>query len=160
MRDINNVVKSCCEKLDVIGIKYGTIVSITINTRAKKRWGQCKKIGNCFAIQVSSRLISEDVELVHLETTVIHEILHTCKGCMNHGNEWKTLAEKVNRAYGYNIKRTTSNEEKGIEPIPAKYKFVCKDCGCVVTRMRESDFVKHYYNYRCAKCHGDFKRII
>ena len=31
------------------------------------------------------------------KTTIIHEILHSCEKCMNHGPEWKKLAELVNK---------------------------------------------------------------
>ena len=39
MRNIEEVVYNCCKKLDAIGIKYGKIVAVSVNTRAKKRWG-------------------------------------------------------------------------------------------------------------------------
>jgi predicted SprT family Zn-dependent metalloprotease len=112
-------------------------------------------------IEVSSVLVSESVELIHLEDTIIHEILHTCKGCMNHGKEWKALAEKVNRAYGYDIKRTASMQEIGIdvETIESKYRFVCEGCGQVIDRMRESKFTKYPHLYKCGKCGGKFKRV-
>lgn len=164
MRNIKVIVENCCHKLDAIGIEYGEITSVTINTRAKQRWGQCKLTNGRYSISISNRLMEDNVELIHLETTVIHEILHTCKGCYNHGKEWKNLAEKVNRAYGYNIKRCTSSEEKGLEPIITEYtikhKFVCKCCGQVVTRQRESDFTKQYQYYRCGLCKtGRFEKI-
>ena len=163
MRNIKVIVENCCHKLDAIGIEYGKITSVTINTRAKTRWGQCKLTNGCYSISISDRLMEESVDLIHLETTVIHEILHTCNGCMNHGREWKNLAEKVNCAYGYNIKRTTSCEEKGIDPtenITIKHKYVCDCCGQVVTRQRESDFTKRYQLYRCGICKkGHFERI-
>ena len=163
MRDINIVVRNCCKKLDAIGIQYGKIMSVTVNSRAKKRWGQCKRVNGYYEINISSRLMTEDVELVHLETTVIHEILHTCEGCMNHGQTWKNLADKVNRAYGYNIKRTTSAEEKGIDSVverKIKYKFACTGCNGIVTRQRASDFTKYPWRYRCSACGHGFKRII
>ena len=101
--------------------------------------------------------------MVHLETTVMHEILHTCEGCMNHGQTWKNLADKVNRAYGYNIKRATSAEEKGIDPVVEKvirYRFVCHGCNGIVDRQRKSEFTEHYWRYRCARCGSGFKRVI
>lgn len=163
MRNIDSVFENCCNKLNAIGIEYGEITSVVINTRAKQRWGQCKLSNGGYIISISHRLIQDDVELIHLETTVIHEILHTCKGCMNHGKTWKGLAEKVNKSYGYNIKRTTSCEEKGIEPIPTneiiKHKFVCKECGQIITRKRESDFTKRYQYYRCGICKGRFEKL-
>ena len=165
MRDINLIVRSCCKKLDAIGIVYGNIVAVSVNTRAKSRWGQCKRINGCYEINISSRLMSEDVSLVHLEDTVMHEILHTCEGCMNHGATWKKLADKVNRAYGYNIKRATSADEKGIvEPVRnvpvIRYKFACVGCGGIIQRERASKFTKYPERFRCGICNGRFQRII
>jgi predicted SprT family Zn-dependent metalloprotease len=164
MRNIEEVVYNCCKKLDAIGIEHGIIVAVSINTRAKNRWGQCKRRSDGrYEINISSRLMSENVDLIHLETTVIHEILHTCAGCMNHGKMWKALAEKVNREYGYNIKRATSSEEKGIEPVQTvrviRYKFVCVGCGGIIERQRSSNFTKHPERFRCGKCHCRLQRV-
>lgn len=140
MHNINHVFHHCCNLLDNIGIEYGEIVSVTVNTRARNRWGQCKNQGcGQFTINISEKLLQDNIDIVHLETTMIHEILHTCYGCMNHGARWKMYAEKVNRAYGYNIRRCTSYAEKGVEPPkpkPPKYTFTCEDCGRTWLRQR------------------------
>lgn len=46
MRDVNVIAIECMRELENIGIKCGNVIKIDINTRAKKRWGQCRKIGN------------------------------------------------------------------------------------------------------------------
>lgn len=162
MRDINAVYADCRKKLEDIGIQCGNVMAVTVNTRAASRWGQCKRINGYYTINISARLLDDDVELVHLEDTMIHELLHTCDGCMNHGAEWKRRAEMVNRAYGYNIKRTASAAEKGIAEDrverAAKYKFVCNECGQVITRNRASDFTRRYTAYRCGICKGTLRR--
>lgn len=114
MRDVNVIAIECMRELENIGIKCGNVIKIDINTRAKKRWGQCRKIGNNYIIEVNQILLREDTDIDGLKNTIIHELLHTCKGCMKHTGEWKQLAEKVNRYYGYNIKRCDSADEKGI----------------------------------------------
>lgn len=108
MRDVNVIAIECMRELENIGIKCGNVIKIDINTRAKKRWGQCRKIGNNYIIEVNQILLREDTDIDGLKNTIIHELLHTCKGCMKHTGEWKQLAEKVNRYYGYNIKRCDS----------------------------------------------------
>lgn len=114
MRDVNVIAIECMRELENIGIKCGNVIKIDINTRSKKRWGQCRKIGNNYIIEVNQILLREDTDIDGLKNTIIHELLHTCKGCMKHTGEWKQLAEKVNRYYGYNIKRCDSADEKGI----------------------------------------------
>ena len=168
MKDLQMLYMGCLEKLAILNIEVGNIQHITINTRAKSRWGRCRKTENRFGISytidISSELLKDEVSDRAAEETMLHELIHTCKGCFNHGPEWKRLAEKVNRAYGYNVKRVTSAEEKGIEIKKpdikkiAKYKFVCTGCGQEIYRQRESKFTRNPNRYICAKCGGSFKR--
>lgn len=165
MRDLQIIAAQCMRELDVLGIKYGEVISFEINTRAKKRWGQCKRIyGNKYSINISYRLLEDDTPMVSLKNTIIHELLHTCKDCMNHGENWKRQADKVNRAYGYGIKRCNSAEEKGVKELPEeskkiKHRFVCKGCGQTIDRMRESRFTKYHTYYRCGRCGSDFEKL-
>ncbi len=163
MKNLVEIYARCTNMLDDIGIEYGTIFNVTINTRAKRRWGLCHKIADgIFKIEISSRLMEDDIDMKQVEDTLIHELLHTCKGCMNHGAEWKKLADKVNRAYGYNIKRTASYAEVGISESEresfAKHKFTCCRCGKSILRQRESKFTKNWQRYHCGICGGSFKK--
>ena len=45
MKNLNALVMDCKTELDNLDIEYGFIQSVTINTRAKKRWGMCTKEG-------------------------------------------------------------------------------------------------------------------
>lgn len=95
MRDVNVIAIECMRELENIGIKCGNVIKIDINTRAKKRWGQCRKIGNNYIIEVNQILLREDTDIDGLKNTIIHELLHTCKGCMKHTGEWKQLILNV-----------------------------------------------------------------
>lgn len=165
MKDLIELANECMVELDDIGIQYAEVIHWEVNTRAKKRWGLCTYNPNgSYTISISSRLLADDVAVDGAINTIIHELLHTVKGCMNHGENWKREASKVNRAYGYNIKRCSSAEEKGVEPIEntpkaIKHQFKCKDCGQIINRIRESDFTKHYKDYRCGHCNGKFEKI-
>lgn len=129
MYDLNKVFADMIAKLDKINIPYGKIVSVTPNTRAKKRWGQCIKTPDgTYEININITLLYKGNDVRGLENTVIHEILHTCPNCMNHGPEWKKWARVVYDAYGYNIQRCSNAYEKGIsgaekpeEPERKKY---------------------------------------
>ena len=165
MKNLNELFEQAMAVVEGCGIQTGDIVSVTVNTRAKKRWGLCEKHPNgVYTISISYRLLTDDVTDEGAIDTIIHELLHTCKGCMNHGENWKREASKVNRAYGYNIKRCSSAEDKGVQPIEEmpkaiKHQFKCKDCGQVYSRVKESNFTKHYKNYRCGYCNGEFEKI-
>ena len=167
MKDAIKVYKECKQMLENLGIQTGNIQDVKVNTRAQRRWGRCtRKLtfdGYVFTIEISSRLLEDNISDEATNTTMLHELIHTCNNCMNHGIEWKRIANKVNRVYGYNIKRTTSDEEKGIDTLAdikkiAKHKFVCVGCGIETYRHRESNFTKHPERYKCAVCGSDIKR--
>ena len=162
MRDLEIVASECIRELAAIGISCGNVLVFSVNTRAKKRWGMCKQVPNGFEIEIAAVLLQDAVPLVSLKNTIIHELLHTCPDCGNHGPAWKRLADRVNRAYGYGIRRLSSAEEKGVAGVgggQVRYRFVCKDCGQVVERMRSSKFTRNYTRYRCGKCGGCFRKI-
>ena len=159
MKDFLKLKNECLKEVIVVGIKPGTISGWIINKRAKTRWGQCKaKSDGTFEIQISERLLKDDrVSETACKETIIHEIVHTCDGCMRHTGKWKEYVSIINSAYGYNIKRTTSSKEKGIdEPVVSgiapKYMFICRNCGVVIYRKRESKFTRNYRRYCCAGC--------
>lgn len=143
-----------------IPISENIYPDVIINYRAKKRFGACKTIikdnKKHFQIEIGSALsvCSDDI----LKNILIHEIIHTCEGCLNHGKLWKIYAEKANEIYGYNVKRTSTYEEIGIcindeNKGKYKYKIVCDKCQRVSYRVKKSSIVKNPSKYRCA-CGG------
>lgn len=160
MKNLILLTSECMKELDMLRIPYGNILELEVNTRAMKRWGQCKKISNGYSINISARLLEDSISDQSTKETILHELLHTCENCFDHGIEWKRLAQKVNQAYGYQIKRTTEADEKGIAEMPVltqvKHRFHCAGCGAVIERVRESKFTKNYHQYRCSKCGAHF----
>lgn len=168
MRDLNIVARECMSELDRIGIEYGNVKKFEVNTRAKSRWGRCRKTGGYYIIEVNVDLLDERNDLNGLKETILHELLHSCKDCMNHGKEWKRLAAKVNHTYGYNITRCSNAEEKGVSfhrtttrktPMEYKYAIKCNKCGQVVRRSKMSKTIQRPDLYRCGICGGGFTRI-
>ena len=165
MKNLSELVKECKRDLDLLGIKYSKNISWSVNTRAKCRWGLCKKIGiNAYEISVASSLLKDEIDEQMAKDTIVHELLHTVSGCMGHKGKWKLLADYVNRNLPqYNIKRATNFEEKGfvLESKPTEYRYLlrCKNCGAEIGRQRESKAVINYKNYRCSKCRGELERL-
>ena len=158
MKDFEQMIKESLSEVMAVGLKPGKIEKWVINRRAKSRWGLCKKIGiNTFEIQIAERLLEDEVSDMACKDTIVHEILHTCRGCHGHTGLWKTYADLMNRTYGYSIKRTTSSLEKGLEELPTKemaikYVFRCKNCGAMLYRKKKSRFTEHYKYYGCGRC--------
>lgn len=154
------------EALDVVhdlGIETGNIVDVKLNYRAKNRFGQCRRnnIYNTYELNFNHLIFADEADDDAVMNVLIHEILHTCEGGMTHKGEWKRLANIVNANTKYNITRTNSYENFGIEkPTREKkhnYVFYCEDCGQVIVRERASKFTKNYHAYRCGKCGGEIR---
>lgn len=158
MKDLNRIYNECYKEVVSCGIQPGNITDVSINTRATTRWGQCVKKDGHFTINISERLLSDNIPDDGLKNTIIHEILHTCKDCQNHGKEWKKYASIINERYGYKIKRADTAKEKGVSEddlfANAKHKFTCTNCGNSIYRQRESKFTRNYTRYRCGICGG------
>ncbi len=165
MKELNKYVEECQRDLNSLGIPYGKVRRWEINTRAKSRWGLCKCLkGGEFVISIAQILLEDSVDEQALKDTIVHELLHTVPGCLDHKGKWKLYAELVNRKLPqYSIKRTASREEKGItvkRPEPVyRYVIQCSSCGAEFPRERESNLVKHPEKYRCGKCHGRLVRL-
>ena len=168
MKDLNAICLECENDLAAIGIKLGWITGYTVNTRAKTWLGMCSPNGcGGYHIQISEVLLRDEVPLDELKNTVYHEQLHTCRGCLNHGDTWKRLAHKVSVAYGLDISRVASPDAVAVKihatqrKENAKYKYECQSCGRIHTNMRETGFTRHPELYRCGKCGtlGNWKRI-
>lgn len=171
MRDLNKVAKQCMEELASINIGDGfeNVLEIKVNTRAKKRWGQCRRVRGFYYININADLLDESTDLSGLKSTIIHELLHTLPGCLNHGATWNSYASKVNRELGYNIKRCSSDEEKGLSAemikkrtndelvrkvSSIKYIVVCNSCGNKNFYQKRAKVIDYPQLYRCGRCRG------
>ena len=165
MRSLEEMAAECIAELNVIGIKTGD-VSFTVNTRAKKRWGQCRALGGGrYEISISYRLLADGSEELPAKNTIIHELLHAADGCRSgHRGRWLQLAADVMRAYPeYDIKRCSSAEEKDItddnaevKRLEYRYFFRCLGCGTEARYKRAAKFTKNPNAYVCVKCRGKF----
>ena len=132
MKNVYELLNRAVIQCEAIGIPTGYIEDITVNYRALKRWGQCMKQHGRYYISISNRLLADDVPDEWAMNTIVHEVLHTVDGCMNHGALWKRYANMMNRRYGYNVKRTSSYpelENNAYGRSRYKYAVTCNNCG-------------------------------
>ena len=129
---------------------------VRVNRRARTRFGCCIQKNGRFYIELASQLLSAREQAVC--QVLAHEILHTCRGCANHGARWKSYAARMNEAYGYAIARTDTCEKLGVEDtVQTRYLVVCTRCGAQFRRSRKSRLVEHPERYRC-RCGGRLER--
>lgn len=126
---------------------------VSVNRRAKTRFGCCVRRDGIFTIQLSAQLAQEGSPFA-VRQVLAHEVLHTCPGCSDHGPRWKSYAARMNAACSYDIRRTSAPAELGLsDSRPARYLVVCSACGRSVSRMKRSPLVDHPERYRC-RCGG------
>lgn len=167
MKDIKIAIRVCKYELEETNIPYGNILNVIIDYNSKSRYGRCirKESLNGFEIEISSKLLEDYVPFRSLKTVLLHEFLHTCPGCLNHGNKWKYYVGILNSKYGYNISRLSSDEELGIisekkeEDVFVKHEVVCTCCGKTYRRQRDCKLTKHPELYRCGECRGELELL-
>lgn len=158
MNDFDHLLKVVTSEARKAGVPVSAQIDphIVINTRAKKRLGQCRKEKNGFVIELSARLL--DAPEKSCRQTIAHELIHTCPGCMNHGDRFRKYAYIMNTCWGYDISRTADPGKLGIKSAEeqnrqAKYVIVCQSCGARVYRMKKTAVTEHPERYRC-RCGG------
>ncbi len=147
-------------QLNEIGIRpAGPVEKVSINYRARKRLGCCRKTGTAMSprYQIEISHLCSGLDDRELKEIVLHELLHTCRGSMNHGAGWKANTARVKEKLGYEIRSTADMEKLGLDEAVAdnfKYSITCLNCGSVMYRMKKSRVVSHPGSYRCSRCGG------
>lgn len=160
MRDLMKYANKCMDILDALEIPYTTPTEWIVNKRAMKRYGQCCYSFGEYSINITYRLLDERIPEEYLEDTIIHELIHTCDGCLNHGKLFQKYCDLVNDCYGcYHIStyvdRWVSEEvEKYYPKKISEYKYIvhCPDCGCKCHYKKATKVIKNIYNYYCGRC--------
>lgn len=135
MKDFNTMVNEVYISLRRRGVPIKNC-PVTISHRLKRAFGKtrCKiRYGKrSYSIQIASYLVENGSE--HgIKSTIAHEYIHTCNGCMNHGALWKRYGNMVSDLY--DISRCTTYESKGISEnamqyIREQYKYIVKCTTC------------------------------
>lgn len=159
-KELFNLVETTIKELKNIGIPVSdSIKEVVINKRAKARFGACKRkksyIGKySYTIEFAEALMKCDSNKA--KTVVVHELLHTCPGCFNHGKKWKEYAQIIRNKMEISVNRTESYEALGlVKPeTKEKIKYIvkCSGCGMEFPRRRMCKLVKTPERYRCGKC--------
>lgn len=159
MEELDGLLGELWRQLRGLGVPVSEKVrpGVRVNSRAKRRLGCCFYNGGEYTIEVAARLLGQPGLL---RETLVHELLHTCPGCRDHGERWKGYAGVVNEAWGMDIQRTVKVEgEQGpLRREEVKYVLRCEACGKEIGRVRMCKVVKTPWRYRCL-CGGKLKRV-
>lgn len=160
MRSLEAYGRKCMEILDTLDIPYNAPTEWVVNKRAFRRYGQCCYSYGEYSINITYRLLDERIPEEYLEDTIIHELIHTCDGCLNHGKLFQKYCNLVNDCYScYHIStyvdRWVSEEvEKYYPKRNSEYKYIvhCPECGCESHYKKATKVIKNIHNYHCGRC--------
>lgn len=150
--NFTSLVEEILNNLKAIGINVTTSPRdyyLEFNNRALKRYGRCEKKGNSYIIQIN-KYHNELSSKEDVMNTLIHEIIHSMPGCMNHKKVWQDICEKYNFHYHTHLSRTSPMkgaykkfyEEQKAKNSKIKYYIVCSNCGHHYPRKNKSKFVE------------------
>lgn len=154
MSDTDRIMKIVGEIKEMTNLPFGKILSISIKD-VTSYLGMCSKTADGFNLTFSTYILGNE-EL--LKNTIAHELVHTIKGCYNHGDLFKATGKSLER-YGFQgvDERVSDAEEMEIaKKNKAKYVLSCVKCGKQWYRQKKSKMVTQPWNYGC-KCGGMLK---
>ena len=134
----------CLDLCSAAGIPVQTVASIRINKRLKSTCGRCIEIArDLFVIEISEWTLEDSIPEHELMDTILHELCHTAKNCMNHQKPWKKLSRSSNHTVFIcsgvqHMTRTAWYRIilKLFQPIDSIPMFHCKDDFIVITGSR------------------------
>lgn len=123
---------------------------LEINPRLFKALGRCSKIGNKrYCIDINKRHFEMDSEHECMDT-MMHELIHSISGCMNHGPKFQAIARRVNFNYPEFTIGTHSTETSYVKNVyrkekrkeVKKYMVKCTTCGHTWKYARKTNLIK------------------
>lgn len=124
---------------------------IVINTRLRKTLAICEKKGKNYVITFNSHIMETDKNI--LIQIMLHELIHTIKGCLNHGPKFKKYCKILNDKYGFNIDTHFPAREITYTNMTI-YRYTCSKC------HKQFFFYKNTKYNRVCSCGGKLKEII
>lgn len=140
--------------------------SLELNNRYTRTLGTCEKISSVdYKISLNSKMLAYNTEM-DIKNTLMHELIHSIKGCMNHGKKFQLIATEVNRKYSeYNIgthatKTNYTNIYRKELKKHRNYKYLvkCQNCNEEWRFKRETELTKTLkqdplsQRFRCPYC--------
>lgn len=183
MRDLQKLFTECINELEVIDIPFSeNIVRVTANNRLSSTYGKCKRVRNNngtfdYQIEIASFLLNDSLPDKVIRSTIMHEIVHTCDGCFDHGKLFHKYGALISDCYDVEITTYVSNERMRIvekagvihkrkQPKNDSWKFKCVGCGNVWQYSRKPKFVKSYepttmiiQGCHCPYCKGKIQML-
>jgi hypothetical protein len=122
----------CYEELKPYNLPIAKKEDIIIkSSNISKYWGLCEKKHDetTYTIKIANSLIGEGADLKYAKGIIIHELIHTIKGCVSHARNWQGFASMLQKELGYPIMDGISIEEVYGQIPSFAQKCYCENCG-------------------------------
>lgn len=183
MRDLQKLFMKCINELKVIDIPFSSnIIKVAANSRLSSTYGRCKRTRNSngtfdYQIEIASFLLNDNLPDKVVRSTIMHEIVHTCNGCFDHGKLFHKYGEIISDCYDVEITTYVSKEcmdivkkaglvHKRKQPKSDSWEFQCIDCNNIWRYSRKPKFCKAYepttmiiQGCRCPYCKGKIQML-
>lgn len=169
MKNLQTLYKECVAEAHSIGLDISSdVVEVRINSRLSRALGRCiiqhYWDGDKYVIEVQPNMLRDEVEVMMSKNVIMHELIHTCPGAFNHGQNFQRRAALVNRKLGYHVgtRESVENLEAAgvqLKRKSAKYALKCVKCGKEYPKQRWCAALETPSRYRCGVCRGELHTI-
>lgn len=127
--------------------------------------GKCeyehKDEGYFFAIRIRKELLDGTVEVMELKEVIVHELIHTCKGCLSHGKTWRRYAGIMNDEYGYSLLEEKDDDAIFHKELPVIHKVACPVCGAFYNCRNKKIWMSAESSggFICSFCGNDYETV-
>lgn len=142
MKDLDFLYAVCKAHAMMVGIPFKPNVSIKwYNSRSN--FGVCEYNTDYdyYCIKINKMLAGDKIGDKLTRSVILHELIHTCEGCQNHGDLFNEYAARLNEKYAYTISQYVDLPESktalGFEIVAE-----CPECGEKYYFKKRSKFVK------------------
>lgn len=136
-----------------------TVDKIVISSM-RSSWVNITKLdNNHYQIKVSKifeEIPSKEPFEERLTSCMIHELIHTIKGCHGHKDNFQRIANIVTKKTSYKITTGVSAEKYGVTNTPRgnKYVITCNKCDKHFYYKRRPKMWNNFNNCTCPYCKG------
>lgn len=163
--EINDMLERLSRTLRDIGIPISDSICPKVRlSKAHSFFGQCipkgahRRFPEGYDFLIALSVFTLGNSYRSIENTLVHELLHTCPGCLNHGPQWKAHAEVVRKRLHLDIKRVhgdktpsdIANLRAGRKKSPFRYMVYCPNCGASWKYRKAGRVVRYADKCTCA----------
>lgn len=167
MYNLNGLLEKALYYCTLENIPFRKITHITVNNRLSKAWGRCLSKSGSGRYWIEVRGIIADDKITPEKSAmeiILHEVIHTCEGCWNHGALFKEYSKRLEKYGYYNVGGASTtiaamNIDNEVYTEKCKYEVRCTKCGYAIGKNRMCNLIKYASSHTHNRCNAPFERV-